>query len=233
MNVSEKLRELRKKSGMTQEQVAQKIGVTRQTISSYESGRTEPGLDILKELSRVYGVEISELLIDNDQLDRTVDYDWNQMKSKWAANMIKRATRISVIGFLSTVLLRSMIQWGMNAFIPIGVENIDIRTKFWILRDVCGAFGGILLLCCCVILMILEFTYREKKLEYNKVKWAGSLILGTVLITLPFGLTDRIYKYADYILTPGTYLITGIALVAAGWIASRITNLRKNRSKTV
>ena len=73
MKVSEKLRELRKKSGMTQEQVAQKIGLTRQAISSYESGRTEPGLDILKELSRVYDVEISELLSDKEQLDRTVE----------------------------------------------------------------------------------------------------------------------------------------------------------------
>lgn len=47
MKIGENLRALRADSGMTQEQVAEKLGVTRQALSSYESNRTRPDIDTL------------------------------------------------------------------------------------------------------------------------------------------------------------------------------------------
>ena len=47
MTISQNLKDLRRLSGLTQEQVAEKVGLTRQAISSYESGRTQPDLDTL------------------------------------------------------------------------------------------------------------------------------------------------------------------------------------------
>ena len=55
---------------MTQEEVAEKVNVTRQAISSYESGRTQPDLDMLMALSRVYGVDIMEILYGRDMFRR-------------------------------------------------------------------------------------------------------------------------------------------------------------------
>ena len=62
LSIKENLRDLRRLAGLTQEQVAQQVGLTRQAISSYESGRTQPDLDTLEALAKVYGAEITDVL---------------------------------------------------------------------------------------------------------------------------------------------------------------------------
>ena len=51
------LQELRKEKGFTQEQLAEKIGVARRTVSRWETGSNMPDLDILMELSDLYEVK--------------------------------------------------------------------------------------------------------------------------------------------------------------------------------
>ena len=53
---------LRKEKGLTQEQLAEKIGVTRRTVSRWETGNNMPDLDILIELSDFYAVDLREIL---------------------------------------------------------------------------------------------------------------------------------------------------------------------------
>lgn len=56
------LKELRKEHGLTQEQLAEKLGVTNRTVSRWETGNNMPDLDILIELSEFYQIDIKELL---------------------------------------------------------------------------------------------------------------------------------------------------------------------------
>ena len=65
MKLGEKILEYRKKKGLSQEQLAEKIDVTRQTISNWELGETSPNPEQLKKLSSELNVSIDELL-DND-----------------------------------------------------------------------------------------------------------------------------------------------------------------------
>ena len=65
MNLGEKILKLRKQSGLSQEQLGEKINVTRQTISNWELGETAPNPEQLKKLSKELNVSIDELL-DND-----------------------------------------------------------------------------------------------------------------------------------------------------------------------
>jgi len=58
----EKLRELRTKKGITQEILAQKMNVTRQTISGWERGRSEPDIETLVQLADFFHVTMDELL---------------------------------------------------------------------------------------------------------------------------------------------------------------------------
>lgn len=53
-----KLRELRNLEGWTQEEVAEKIGVSKQTYSHYENEKRKPGLDMIQKLADVYGVNL-------------------------------------------------------------------------------------------------------------------------------------------------------------------------------
>ena len=62
MELYEKLYELRRASGMSQEELAEKLGVSRQAVSKWESGATQPELSKLIELSKLYSVSVDELL---------------------------------------------------------------------------------------------------------------------------------------------------------------------------
>lgn len=66
MELSQKLVALRKKSGMTQQELAEKVYVTRTAVSKWENGKGYPAIDSLKLLSKVYGVSLDELVSDED-----------------------------------------------------------------------------------------------------------------------------------------------------------------------
>ena len=62
MEFCEKLQELRKRKGLTQEELAEALFVSRTAVSKWESGRGYPSIDSLKEISRFFSVTIDELL---------------------------------------------------------------------------------------------------------------------------------------------------------------------------
>lgn len=62
MEFNEKLQQLRKNKGLTQEELAQEIFVSRTAVSKWESGRGYPNIDSLKELAKFFSVTIDELI---------------------------------------------------------------------------------------------------------------------------------------------------------------------------
>ena len=62
MEFHEKLQELRKSKGLTQEELAESLYVSRTAISKWEQGRGHPSLDSLREISQFFSVSIDELL---------------------------------------------------------------------------------------------------------------------------------------------------------------------------
>lgn len=67
MNLKEKLQFLRKQNGYSQEQLADKIGIARQTISKWENGQAVPELNGLILLSELYGVTIDRIVKEDDE----------------------------------------------------------------------------------------------------------------------------------------------------------------------
>ena len=68
MEFHEKLQELRKKRGLTQEELADALYVSRTAISKWESGRGYPNIDSLKEISNFFSVSIDDLLSSEKML---------------------------------------------------------------------------------------------------------------------------------------------------------------------
>ena len=64
MEFSEKLTALRKQAGLSQEQLANRLGVTRQSVSKWESGAALPELVKLISLSEMFGVSVDYLVKD-------------------------------------------------------------------------------------------------------------------------------------------------------------------------
>ncbi len=62
MNIGENIQNFRKKLGLNQEELAQKIPVSRQTVSQWENGQTVPSIDNLIILKEIFGVSVDEIL---------------------------------------------------------------------------------------------------------------------------------------------------------------------------
>ena len=62
MTLGEKIQKLRKQRGLSQEALAEKVTVTRQTISKWELGTSDPSTSNLFALAKLYGVSVEELL---------------------------------------------------------------------------------------------------------------------------------------------------------------------------
>lgn len=74
MEIGNKIMELRKKNRLSQEDLAEKVGVSRQTISKWELGETSPDLKQAKELSKIFNISLDELVsndINNILIEKT------------------------------------------------------------------------------------------------------------------------------------------------------------------
>ena len=81
MELHEKLQELRKQKGLTQEELAQRLYVSRTAISKWESGRGYPSIDSLKAIAKFFSVTVDELL-SGDELLIVAEQDNRQKKRR-------------------------------------------------------------------------------------------------------------------------------------------------------
>ena len=91
------IRELRTKNGLSQDELAEKVFVTRQAVSRWENGETIPNIDTLKLLSKLFDVSINTLLgspqqlvckccgmpLADDNISREKDGNFNEEYCKW------------------------------------------------------------------------------------------------------------------------------------------------------
>ena len=97
MESKEVLLELRKKNNLTQDELAEKLFVTRQAVSRWESGETTPNVETLKLLSKLFDVSINTLLgsprnlicqccgmpLDDSSISKEPDGSFNEDYCKW------------------------------------------------------------------------------------------------------------------------------------------------------
>ena len=98
MRLEEKLQLLRKKNGLSQEQLADKLGVSRQTIGKWENGQAMPELTSVVQISELYGVTIDRIVKDDDEcnisltskeevdIKRTIDFLMKAKQSTYAGH---------------------------------------------------------------------------------------------------------------------------------------------------
>ena len=82
MELHEKLQELRKRKGLTQEELAEALYVSRTAISKWESGRGYPSIDSLKAISKFFSVTIDELL-SGEQLLTVAEADGKEKERRF------------------------------------------------------------------------------------------------------------------------------------------------------
>ena len=96
VKIGEFLRELRKGKGLTQEQLAEKLNVSQNTIAKIESGLRRPSIDFLLELSEFFGVSTNYLVLGihpedmGGSLNEKIDEAITQIDSTIEKLLIKR-----------------------------------------------------------------------------------------------------------------------------------------------
>ena len=97
MDTKEILCQLRNRKGMSQDELAEKVFVTRQAVSRWENGETTPNVETLKLLSKVFDVSINTLLgsprklicqccgmpLDDSTISKETDGSFNEEYCKW------------------------------------------------------------------------------------------------------------------------------------------------------
>ncbi len=108
MAIGNRIYDLRKSQKLSQEKLAEKIGVTRQTISNWELNESSPDLKQAKELSNVFGISLDEL-VENDIKDILLDKTNKSNDNMRKLNRIMLCILITTMIFLIMLLLLLMI----------------------------------------------------------------------------------------------------------------------------
>ncbi len=151
------LKELRKEKGLTQEQLAEKLGVAGRTISRWETASNMPDLSILIQLAEFYDVEISEIL-DGERKDKDMDKelketltkmaDYSEIKKKKFADVCNLVLLITFIICAITLVVQLIIfgsiQYIIGETVTIligGIISIAITVKngLWDVSSKCKA----------------------------------------------------------------------------------------------
>ena len=187
----ERLRQLRVNSGLTQAEVAKRLYVTRQTVSSYESGRTKPDVEMLEQLAEVYGVPFQEVM----GASLPVKTEGRKaLRSLWA-----------LVGFLLLCVLARCVLLLVANFcyvVPEGLVTQEmmpvLQTRFSILEAADWLERGLLMGGCCLGVLLL--VQRLQRMLFARRHWiAVGFLSGTVLVlSLLSAAADPLYGFLNY-----------------------------------
>ena len=75
--VSNSIKKLREERGMTQDELAEKLNVTRQAVSNWETGKTQPDIETLTRLAEIYDVSVERIIYGSERKERIVQVSRN------------------------------------------------------------------------------------------------------------------------------------------------------------
>ena len=114
------LKDLRKESGMTQEQLAEKLNVSNRTISRWENARTMPDFDFLIELAKIYDVSVEELLKGErttDMMDKQTEealYNIAEYTSSEKERLLKNQHFFAWVGVICWIVFLGLKLAGLD-----------------------------------------------------------------------------------------------------------------------
>lgn len=129
MEIGNKLNQLRKLSGMTQEQLAEKINVSRQTISKWESDSTSPDLESIVKISRIFHVSLDDLLREVETGVTNKTDEQITLEDLMKINLHNRKMMMLLIGGLLCVVVSVL-----NFAHVIALQSTTLSTQYMLYR---------------------------------------------------------------------------------------------------
>lgn len=155
MTIGEKLLELRKKKSLSQEEVADKLNVTRQTISKWETDQSTPDFDKIAPICELYDISADELLRDKKIEKEEIETERIEEQDEELNNyrIRKKAKGIGISIFLYFI----SVVWIMVA-IPVQRMNAIVASAGFLI--ICGIATA--------IIVYTSIVYKSKKERLEK-----------------------------------------------------------------
>ena len=141
----------RKEKGLTQEQLAEKLGVTSKSISRWENGKTMPDYSLLKDLCNELDINVNELLTGekikgNDYMNKS-----EENLIKWRKQIDKRKKILTIISyvFIAIIIIVFILNIVLNHIFPDDRHWNIIRYTF--------LYSGIILFIVSIVLELFKF----------------------------------------------------------------------------
>ena len=181
MEFNEKLQELRKQKGLTQEELAEQLYVSRTAISKWESGRGYPNIESLKAIAKFFSVTVDELISTDEVL--TIAEEDNRRKEKHFRDLI-----YGLLDFCIAMLL----------FLPFFAEKADgiIQSVSLMALDGVQPYLKIAYLAVVISMIVMGVLMLALQncqwVAWVKSKTMISLILGAIAV-LVFMISSQTY----------------------------------------
>ena len=126
MKFEEKLMKLRKQNAWSQEELAEKLDVTRQTISKWELGQTTPDTENLNKIATIFGITVNELLDENTNITRD--------ESKKDVNK-SRTIKVTILVIILVLILIGVAAIALNKMYNKKAEEKDKVSIIQMFKD--------------------------------------------------------------------------------------------------
>ena len=136
MEFHEKLQQLRKQKGLTQDQLAQQLYVSRAAVSKWESGRGYPNIDSLKALAKFYSVTIDELLSGEQML--TIAEEDQKHRTQNFRNQVFGLLDISACAYLFLPLFGQLQRESIQAVSLLALSEVPSYLRIAYMVAVIG-----------------------------------------------------------------------------------------------
>ena len=173
MEFNEKLQELRKRKGLTQEELAEKLYVSRTAISKWESGRGYPNIESLKAIAKFFSVTVDELLSTDEIL--TIAEEDNKRKENRFRDLIYGLLDLSIAMLLFLPLFAEKADGAIQSvsLIALGGVQSYLKIVYLIAVTVMTVMG--------ILTLALQSC---QAIAWVKSKTTLSLTLGALLVLL-------------------------------------------------
>ena len=127
MEFSEKLQTLRKQKGITQEQLAKALYVSRTAISKWESGRGYPNIDSLREIAKFFSVTVDQLLSGEEVL--TIAREDQKRKESYFRDLVFGLLDLSLVIFLFLPIFGQKVNDAVQEVSLLALAGISSYVK--------------------------------------------------------------------------------------------------------
>ena len=208
MAFSDNLQFIRAQAGVTQEQLAEQLDVSRQSVSKWESGASFPEMDTLLRICDLYDVNMDTLLrgsVEESRVSDTVRYDdhMNHFSLQIALSVFAIIAGVALMILLSALGLSEMLAVALFMLILTisvvvmvagGIQHDNFRKKHPVIQDF--------------------YTEEEKDAFHQKFVWyiaggVGAILFGVVLLVGVFAFLPEKEPYESFAAAVFMLLVAG------------------------